>query len=167
MHYCQIHHCHRHHLRLWSLESHPWVGRGWNRWCSWTKSRVDVPHLPAEVGHVALYVFELTNTAFQNGHGRAAVYSIRGAHKLVSLASPVDHPIVASAAEGASRLVRPVQPKGQISELMLLERVEHYNKPSTSLLTLCFLFIFLLGYSGLFRTNEVLSIRPCDIKISD
>ena len=51
--------------------------------------------------------WELTNTALQNGHGSAvidtAVYSIRWGHKLAGLASPVDHPIVTSAAEGARR----------------------------------------------------------------
>ena len=49
---------------------------------------------------------------------------------------------------------------------MLLEIAEHYNKPSASL-TLRFLFILLIGYSGLLIINEVLSIRPCDIQIRD
>ena len=145
---------------------------GWNRWRSWTKSRVGVPHLSAEPLHVALYILELTNTALQNGHGSAvvdtAVYSIRWAHKLAGLTSPVDHPVVVSAAEGARRkLARPVQPKEPISEQMLLKIVGHYNKPSASLLTLRFLFILLIGYAGLFRINEILKIRPCDIKLSD
>ena len=62
---------------------------GWNRWRSWSKSRVGVPHLPAEPLHVALYILELTNTALQNGHGSAvidtAVYSIRWGHILLLL----------------------------------------------------------------------------------
>ena len=91
-----------------------------------------------------------------------------GGHKIAGLASPVDHPVVTSAAEGSRRrLARPVQPKEPISEQMLLEIAEHYNKPSASLLTLRFLFILLIGYSGLLRINEVLSIRPCDIQIRD
>ena len=70
--------------------------------------------------------WELTNTALQNGHGSAviatAVYSIRWGHKLAGLASPVDHPIVTSAAEGARRrLARTVQPKEPIRLHMLLE----------------------------------------------
>ena len=115
--------------------------------------------------------WELTNTALQNGHGSAvidmAVYSIRWGHKLAGLASPVDHPIVTSAAEGARRrLARPVQPKEPISEHMLLEITERYNTPSASLLALRFLFILLIGCFGLFRINEILRIRPCDIQIS-
>ena len=145
---------------------------GWNRWRSWSKSRVGVPHLPSEPLHVALYILELTNTALQNGHGSAvidkAVYSIRWGHKLAALASPVDHPIVTSAAEEARRrLARPVQPKEPISEHMLLEIAERYNTPSASILALRFLFILLIGYFGLFRMNEILRIRPCDIQISD
>ena len=144
---------------------------GWNRWPSWSKSRVGVPYLPAEPLHVALYILELTDTALQNGHGSAvidtAVYSIRWGHKLAGLPSPVDHPIVTSAAEGARRLARPVQPKEPISELMLLEIAERYNTPSASLLALRFLFILLIGYFDLFRINEILRIRPCDIHISD
>ena len=145
---------------------------GWNRWRSWSKSRVVVPHLPSEPLHVALYILELTNTALQNGHGSAvidkAVYSIRWGHKLATLASPVDHPIVTSAAEEARRrLARPVQPKEPISEHMLLEIAERYNTPSAPLLALRFLFILLIGYFGLFRMNEILRIRPCDIQISD
>ena len=80
----------------------------------------------------------------------------------------MDHPIVTSSAEGARRrLARPVQPKEPISEHMLLEIAERYNTPSASLLALRFLFILLIGYFGLFRINEILRIRPCDIQISD
>ena len=81
----------------------------------------------------------------------------------------MDHPVVTSAAEGARlrRLARPAQPKEPISEHMLLEIAERYNTPSASLLALRFLFILLIGYFGLFRINEILRIRPCDIQISD
>ena len=147
---------------------------GWNRWRSWSNpgSVQRIPHVPAEPLHVAIYILELTNTALRNGYGSAvidtAVYSIRWGHKLAGLASPLDHPIVTSAAEGARRrLARPVQPKEPISEHMLLEIAERYNTPSASLLTLRFLFSFLIGYFGLFRINEILGIRPCDIQISD
>ena len=145
---------------------------GWNRWRSWAKSRVGVPHVPAEPLYVALNIMQLTSTVFQNGHGSAfidtAIYSIRWGNKIAGLASPVDHPVVTSAAEGSRRrLARPVQAKEPISEQMLLEIAEHYNKPSASLLTLRFLFILLIGYSGLLRINEVLSIRPCDTQIRD
>ena len=146
---------------------------GWNRWRSWSNpgSVQRIPHVPAEPLHVALYILELTNTALRNGHGSAvidmAVYSIRWGHKLAGLASPLDYPIVTSAAEGARRrLARPVQLKEPISEHMLLEIAERYSTPSASLLTLRFLFIFLIGYFGLFRINEILGIRPCDIQIA-
>ena len=145
---------------------------GWNRWRSWSKSRVGVPHEPAEPLHVAIYILELTSTALRNGYGGAvidtAVCSIRWCHKLAGLASPVDHPIITSAAEGGRRrLARPVQPKEPIREHMLLEVAERYNTPSASLLTLRFLFILLIGYFGLFRIIEILGIPPCDIQISD
>ena len=145
---------------------------GWNRWRSWAKSRVGVPHVPAKPLYVALNIMQLTSTVFQNGHGSAfidtAVYSIRWGHKIAGLASPVDHPVVTSAAESSRRrLARPVQAKEPISEQMQLEITEHYNKPSASFLTLRFLFILLIGYSGLLRINEVLSIRPCDTQIRD
>ena len=144
---------------------------GWNRWRSWAKARVGVPHVPAEPLYVALNIMQLTSTVFQNGHGSAvidtAVYSIRWGHKIAGLASPVEHPVVTSAAEGSRRLARPVQAKEPISEQMLLEIAEHYNKPSASLLTLRFQFILIIGCLGLLRINEVLSIRPCDTQIRD
>ena len=68
---------------------------GWNRWRSWVKSRVGVPHVPAEPLYVALYILELTDTAFRNGHESAvidtAVYSIKWGHEIAGLASSVDH----------------------------------------------------------------------------
>ena len=80
---------------------------GWSRWRTWAMSKVGVPHLPAKPLHVALYILELTNTALTNGNGSSAIdtaiYSIRWGHKIAGIPSPVDHPTVTAAAEGARR----------------------------------------------------------------
>ena len=73
--------------------------------------------------------------------------------------SPVDHPTVVAAAEGARRhLAKPIQPKELIIEETILKLAERYNEPFISLETLPFLFITLIGYFGLIRISEVLSI---------
>ena len=141
---------------------------GWNRWRAWTKRKVAVPHLPAQNLHIALYILELTNSALELGHGSSvidtALYSIRWGHKVAGLPSPVDHPTALAAAErGIRKLARPVQPKESINEQTLFKLAEHYNTPGAPLETHCFLFIILIGYAGLFRISEVLSIRVCDI----
>ena len=130
---------------------------GWNRWPAWAKSKNTVPHLPAQPLHIALL-----------GHGSSvidtALYSIRWGHKVAGIPSPVDHPTVLTAPEGGRRkLARPIQPKEPISEQTLFKLAGHYNTPGAPLETLGFLFIILIGYAGLFRISEVLSIRVCDI----
>ena len=63
-------------------------------------------------------------------------------HKIAGIPSPVDHPKVVAAAEGARRkLAKTIQPKEPISEQMQLKLAERYNKPCISLETLRFLFI--------------------------
>ena len=53
---------------------------GWNRWRAWAKSKVAVPHLPAQPLHIPLYILGLTNSVLELGHGSSvldtALYSI-------------------------------------------------------------------------------------------
>ena len=70
--------------------------------------------------------------------------------------------------EGARRkLARPVRPKEPLSEEALHNICEQYNNNSASLEIVRFLFILIIGYSGLLRISEILSIRSSDIVVTD
>ena len=114
--------------------------------------------------HSGTYQFRPGARSRKFGSRHSAVQHIRWGHKVAGLPSPVDHPTVLAAAEGGRRnLARPVQPKGSINEQTLFKLAGHYNTPGAPLETHRFLFIILIGYAGLFRISEVLSIGVCDI----
>ena len=100
----------------------------------------------------------------------SALYGIRWAHKIAGLESPTDHPTVIAAAEGARRkLSKPVQPKQPLDIETVVKVARYYN--SLSFRSFCFscrhsvpfLFVFLVGYAGLFRISELLSVKIKDI----
>ena len=117
--------------------------------------------MPAHPLCIALYLLQLTEDAFQKNIGCSAIYSalygIRWAHKIAGLESPTEHPTVIAAAEGARRkLSKPVQPK---QPLDLVKVAQYYNTALASLAGIRFLFVFLVGYAGLFRISELLSVK--------
>ena len=66
--------------------------------------------------------------------------------------------------EGARRkLARPVQPKQPLSHDVITDITLSLNTTSASLADICFLFILLVGYAGVFRISEILSFRVEDI----
>ena len=61
----------------------------WLKWRTWALSKTDVPVIPAEPAHVALFITELANTARVKGLGfstlEGAAYGIAWAHKMGGL----------------------------------------------------------------------------------
>ena len=127
--------------------------------------------MPAGPLCIAMYLLELTGDALQKNSGCSAIdsalYGIRWAHKIEGLESPTEHPTVLAAAEGARRkLSKPVQPKQPLDLETVVKVAQYYNTALASLAAIRFLFVLLVGYAGLFRISELLSIKVKDISIS-
>ena len=74
------------------------------------------------------------------------------------------HPLVKGVVEGARRkLARPVQPKQLLKHDSIAEITLSLGSASASLADICFLFIILVEYAGVFHISEVLSIRVQDV----
>ncbi|CAH3142377.1 unnamed protein product, partial [Pocillopora meandrina] len=165
---------------------------GWARWRRWTQSkqgvsfhlpnywggpgppgpspRYGIAFMPAHPLCIALYLLELTEDALQKNSGCSAIdsvlYGIRWAHKIAGLESPTEHPTVIAAAEGARRkLSMPVRPKQPLDLETVVRVAQYYNTALASLADIRFLFVFLVGYAGLFRISELLSVKIIDITI--
>ena len=146
--------------------------KGWQRWKAWAHSKLGVPVLPAVPLQLALYLTELVERAEREGHSASVIesasYSIQWGHRLAGMDSPSIHPLVKGVVEGARRrLVRPAQPKQPLKHGAIAESTLNLNSPSASLADIRFLFILLVGYAGVFRISEVLSIRVRDVSIFD
>ena len=121
---------------------------------------------------MALYLSELVERAEREGHSASVIesasYSIRWGHRLAGMDLPTIHPLVKGVVEGARRrLARPVQPKQPLKHDAIAEITLNLNSASASLADIRFLFILLVGYAGVFRISEVLSITVRDVSIFD
>ena len=113
----------------------------WFKWRTWAFSKIDVPVIPAQPAHVALFITQLANTAKVKGLGfstlEGAAYGIAWVHKIGGLTeSPTDYPLVKMTVQNAA------YPN-------LSNRKSH-----------C-----LVGYAGFLRADEILKIKVCDFKI--
>ena len=145
---------------------------GWQKWKTWAQSKLGVPVLPAVPLQVALYLTELVERTVLESHSASVIesasYSIRWGHRLAGIDSPTKHPLVKGVVEGARRkLARPVQPKQPLKHDSIAEITLTLGSASASLADIRFLFILLVGYAGVFRISEVLSIRVRDVTIFD
>ena len=142
----------------------------WLKWRTWALSKTDVPVIPAQPAHVALFITELANTARAKGLGfstlEAAAYGIAWAHKMGGLTeSPTDHPLVKMTLDGAKRsLSKPIKPKEPLP-LSLIQDIALRFSSDNALSVIRFLFILLVGYAGFLRADEILKMKVCDVKI--
>ncbi|KAK3703412.1 hypothetical protein QZH41_003907 [Actinostola sp. cb2023] len=132
----------------------------WCKWRTWANSKIDVPVLPAQPVHVALYLTELFQSAMDKGIGasvlEAATYAIRWRHQMAGFQQcPTDHSVVKSCLEGAKRrLGRPVQPKEPLSLDLVVKICDKYVGSSV-LSDIRFLGALLIGYGGFLRVDEI------------
>ena len=140
---------------------------GWNRWKTWSKSKIGVQYLPAQPMFVALYLRHLLDSAKSASPIDTAVYSIRWGHSMAGLPSPTDHPFVKATHESCRRiLAKPRKPKEPVQPHMLEELVRAHGSIGASASDLRLLFIVLVGYSGFLRISEILSIQIKHINIT-
>ena len=142
----------------------------WLKWRTWTLSKMDVPVIPEQPAHVALFITEHANTARVKGLGFStlggAAYGIAWVHKMGALTeSPTDHPHVEMTLNGAKRsLSKPIKPKEPLP-LSPIQDIALRFSSDDALSVIRFLFILLVGYAGFLRANEILKIEVCDVKI--
>ena len=144
---------------------------GWLKWRSWAFSKRDVGVLPAKPLHVALFVTELAYALLQKGSGYSSLesvtYGIAWMHNLCGLASPVNDPLVKGALQGAKRILgRPICPKQPLS-LELVRQISSAYVNDSSLASLRFLFVLLVGYAGFFRIDEILKLTVNSFNVYD
>ena len=138
----------------------------WNRWKTWSKSKIGVAYLPAQPMCVALYLRDLLESAQTSSPIDTAIYSIRWGYSMAGLPSLTDHPIVKSTYEGCKIiLAKPRQPKEPIQPHMLQQLVDMHGHSTASPADLRLLFIVLVGYSGFLRISEILAIQLKHIEI--
>ena len=138
----------------------------YKRWKSWASERHIAP-IPAKDHHVALYIQFLADSTKSRSAIEEACNSIAWVHSTAGLSSPTVSPFVKATLEGLQRLLaKPTVKKAPVTPVMLEEMVRDARKSQTlsdlRLVTAC-----LLAYAGFLRFNELVSIRPCDIKIQE
>ena len=139
--------------------------RAWSRWESFASTRDEVTARPADHFHIAIYFNYLLTVTGKRGAIIDAMYGIRWGHISAGYISPTDHPFVKICYEGALRLSNysGLKKKDPISPCMLHRIIDTYDGDG-SLLTMRFLTLCLLGFSGFMRTEELLDIKIHDIQ---
>ena len=135
------------------------------RWKLWALDH-KLPVFPAKEQHVALHLQYIADVLKSKSAAEEAVHALNWVHSLAGLDSPAQSPLVQTTLEGLRRLLaRPVLKKNPVSVDILADLVEdsfkHPTLSNVHLTAAC-----LLAFSGFLRSDELISLRPCDIKIS-
>ena len=135
--------------------------RRWKRWAQEHK----LPAFPAKEQHVALYLQYIEDSLKSKAAAEEAVHALNWAHNLAGLESPTQSPLVQTTLEGVKRLLaKPVQKKKPVSLDILADLVEDCCRyPTLSNVRLA--AACLLAFAGFLRCDELINLRPCDIKI--
>ena len=135
--------------------------RRWKSWCS----RYSFNHLPANGHHIALYLQYLADSTGSKASVEEACNALAWIHSCAGLKSPVAEPFVKSTLGGLQRLLaKPVTKKKPVTVEMLEALVKNAQE-SDSLSDLRLATTCLLSFAGFFRFNELVNLRPMDIKI--
>ena len=139
---------------------------GFKRWKSWATEWQIAP-IPAKDYHIALYLQFLADSTKSKSAVEEACNSIAWVHSTAGLPSPTVSPFVRATLEGLQRLpARPAGKKALVTSVTLEEMVRDAEK-SHSLSDLRLVTTCLLAYAGFLCFNELVSIRPYDIKIQE
>ena len=139
----------------------------WLEWRTWALAKVDVPVIPVQPAHVALFITELANTARAKGLGfstlESAGYGIAWTHKMGGLAeSPTDHHLVKMILEGAKRsLSKPIKPKEPLS-LSLVQDIALRFSSNNALSVVRFFIYLACGLCGFFTCRR--NLKDEDIR---
>ena len=136
------------------------------RWETWASGYNFIP-LPAKDYQVALYLQHLGDTSKSKAAVEEACNALAWVHSSSGLPSPTSCTFVQTTLQGLQRmLAKPVTKKTPVSVELLAKMVEDATKTGSlsdiRLATTC-----LLSFSGFLRFNELVNMRPCDIKIQE
>ena len=136
------------------------------RWEAWaTKQGFEA--LPARDYQLALYLQHLGDSTKSKAAVEEACNALTWVHSASGLPSPSSHPFVRATSEGLQRmLAKPVTKKKPVS-VELLGRIVEGATRSNSLSDIRLATACLLSFAGFLRFNELVNIRPTDIKVQD
>lgn len=134
------------------------------RWKAWAHGK-GMPVIPVKDVHWALYLQYLADSSQSKSAVEEACNAVSWVHSTAGLTSPMVSPFLKATLEGLQRLLaKPAVKKAPITPTMLDEMVkdaeESHSLSDLRLVTAC-----LLAYAGFLRFNELVNVRPCDIKI--
>ena len=136
------------------------------RWKTWAVSHGFTP-LPANSSQAALYLQHLGDTTKSKASVEEAFNALAWIHSSSGLPSPILCPFLRTTLEGLQRiLARPVTKKTPVYVELLARIVEDASR-SGSLSDLRLATACLLSFAGFLRFNELIHIRPCDIKVQE
>ena len=94
-----------------------------------------------------------------------AVNALSWAHNLACVEDPTGHPLVKQVLEGAKRILAHKTDKTEpITPETLKVLVHKYATTHATLADIRTLTIYLLGFAGSFRHNELAKIKECDLR---
>lgn len=137
-----------------------------NRWKQFS-SFYNLPCLPAQSIHIALYLTHLIDKKSTSSVIDSVIYSLKWVHSLFGLQDPTDNSFVKNLQSSARRLNNnPIRKKDPVSSEMLVQLCDKY-KDSNDLMVVRDLTMILLGFAGFFRFDEISNLKCKDVKIFD
>ena len=136
---------------------------GWTRWKAFAL-QFGFQVFPVKHTDLALYIQHLSISSSSIAPIDCAIYSIRWVHNLAGISSPTDNSFIKASLDGFRRLLaKPKVPKEPVSSEILAQLVADKGGSDASILDIRLIFICLVSFAGLLRSNEILSLRMRDI----
>ncbi|XP_065891826.1 integrase/recombinase xerD homolog isoform X3 [Dysidea avara] len=136
------------------------------RWKTWATSHKLVP-LPAKPHEVAFYLQHLGEKTRSKSAAEEACNALSWAHASAGLASPSSNLFVKTVLEGLQRSYAKPVVKKELLTVDMLERIVDDAEKSGALSDLRLATACLLGFAGFLRFDELIRLRPCEIKFSE
>ena len=138
----------------------------WQRWKSWELVHFGAHKFPVSIELISIYLFDRASSTRSFNALSSAMYGIRWAHNIAGLQSPTDNIIVQQIVEATKRLYgKSPSPRKPITVDTLSQIVSKYGGSRASLSDLRVCFIFLVGFAGFMRSDELIHIQRKHISI--
>ena len=136
------------------------------RWKRWAATH-DFDVIPARPHQFVLYLQHLSEIAKSKAAVEEACNATSWMHSCAGLISPMSDPFVRTTLDGLWRsLAKPVVKKEPVT-VEMLEAIVADAHQSGTLMELRLATACVLGFAGFLRFNELVNLKPCNIKIQD
>ena len=136
----------------------------WRKWIS-SKRALSVS-LPPKPLHLALYLSFLAQRCKTSSPLLEAISALSWVNQLAMVEDTTTHPLVVQVLAGAKRqLACPTIKKEPITPEILTKIVNKFGKDDASLLDVRTLTVFLVGYAGFLRFDELSNLKESDVQI--